>query len=186
MPNKIILLTIFLYITLNLRKIENFIQNGYKIESFTAEKAERAALVSLETRMQIALLKIVGLSMLIYYQAPKIGVTGLAQFQVDWKIGIIVFMIMLFGVLIAVLYITNMLDLQWMTTLENVINEFVSMTFIYVAVKIAMRDSEKNTTVASSEVLESYAKRLNGLLDQLAPEPDAADKSSTTTGGASV
>jgi hypothetical protein len=36
--DKIVLLTIFLYITLNLRKVENFIQNGYKFEAFTAEE----------------------------------------------------------------------------------------------------------------------------------------------------
>ena len=35
MIDKVVLLTIFLYITLNLRKIEKFIQSGYKFEAFT-------------------------------------------------------------------------------------------------------------------------------------------------------
>ena len=35
--DKIVLLTIFLYITLNLRKVENFIDGGYKFEAFTAK-----------------------------------------------------------------------------------------------------------------------------------------------------
>ena len=38
--DKIVLLTIFLYITLNLRKVENFIDGGYKFEAFTEEKFE--------------------------------------------------------------------------------------------------------------------------------------------------
>ena len=39
--DKVVLLTIFLYITLNLRKIENFIDGGYKFEAFTAKKDKK-------------------------------------------------------------------------------------------------------------------------------------------------
>ena len=39
MINKVVLLTIFLYIALNLTKIENFIDSGYKFESFTDDDA---------------------------------------------------------------------------------------------------------------------------------------------------
>ena len=172
MPNKIILLTIFLYITLNLRKIENFIQNGYKIESFTAEKAERAALVSLETRMQIALLKSFGLIIFIYFMAPKKGNTFSERlFLRHNRDSFIILILFILVGLIAGFYFTNMLDLQWMTTLENVINEIASMTFIYFVVKIAMRDSEKN----SNEDLNSYAERILRLLDKWAPDTSEAD-----------
>ena len=41
MPNKIILLTIFLYITLNLRKIENFIQTEDDAAAAAAAEAEK-------------------------------------------------------------------------------------------------------------------------------------------------
>ena len=175
MPNKIILLTIFLYITLNLRKIENFIQNGYKIESFTAEKAERAALVSLETRMQIALLKSFGLIIFIYFIAPK-KEGNLSIFLKHNRDSFIMLILFILVGLIAGFYFTNMLDLQWMTIIENVINEIASMTFIYVVVKIAMRDSEKNSTETSNEDLNSYAEKILGLLNKWAPETADKDK----------
>ena len=41
MIDRIVLLTIFLYITLNLKKIENFIDGGYKFEAFTAKKDKK-------------------------------------------------------------------------------------------------------------------------------------------------
>ena len=175
MPNKIILLTIFLYITLNLRKIENFIQNGYKIESFTAEKAERAALVSLETRMQIALLKSFGLIIFIYFIAPK-KEGNLSIFLKHNRDSFIMLILFILVGLIAGFYFTNMLDLQWMTIIENVINEIASMTFSYVVGKIAMRDSEKNSTETSNEDLNSYAEKILGLLNKWAPETADKDK----------
>ena len=139
MSNKIILLTIFLYITLNLRKIENFIQSGYKIEYFTAEiDKERVALVSLETRMQIALVKLVGLSMFIYFQAPK---KEWWKFN-EWIDVVITTILLLSCVIIAALYYSGILDLQSMTTLDNLINESFTLIFIRTVIRSTLAPPE--------------------------------------------
>ena len=166
MPNKIILLTIFLYITLNLRKIENFIQSGYKIEKFTAENdKERVALVSLETRMQIALAKLVGLAIYHFVQADKF--VGTNAKPIWWKYSdmmdtIITIILFLSMVIIAGLYYSSILDLQSMTTLDNIINESFTLIFIRTVIK---------STLAPSEQVEIKAQEISNILSAVAKGP---------------
>ena len=167
MPNKIILLTIFIYITLNLRKIENFIQSGYKIEKFTAENdKERVALVSLETRMQIALFKLVGLAIYHFVQADKKVVQDVAMQDVPswWNYSktediIITIILFLSMAIIAGLYYSSILDLQSMTTLDNIINESFTLLFIRTVIK---------STLAPSKKVYTKAEQIGDVLDDLA------------------
>ena len=137
MIDKVVLLTIFLYITLNLRKVDKFIQSGYKFESFTNE-----AKIDLETRMRIALVKSFGLIMFYYYMAPKTENSKFVLREYKDFFILIIFGI-IFAVLITVLYFSDMLDLQWVAMLENVINELGSLLFIWVTITSTMAPSDK-------------------------------------------
>tara|TARA_B100001094_G_C17920598_1_gene665736 strand:+ start:107 stop:664 length:558 start_codon:yes stop_codon:yes gene_type:complete len=173
MIDKVVLLTIFLYITLNLRKVDKFIQSGYKFESFTNE-----AKIDLETRMRIALVKSFGLIMFYYYMAPKTENSKFVLREYKDFFILIIFGI-IFAVLITVLYFSDMLDLQWVAMLENVINELGSLLFIWVTITSTMAPSDK--------VLKEFKKILSDVqkveTDTNADSNNSAQHGAATEGG---
>ena len=126
MIDKVILLTIFIYITLNLRKIENFIQSGCKIENFAAENQksgkgkQKVDKVALNSGMIWGLIKlsVISLYMLYdtYYHFSKINMF-MSVLSIFATIGI--------GISYLVGALDDITNLTW---LETIINE-MSLVF---------------------------------------------------------
>ena len=189
MPNKIILLTIFLYITLNLRKIENFIQSGCKIESFTEkaqkatkeekkEKEERETIQEIKTnemeetktRAVYSILYLVGILVIMYLlgrdgnSTTKIlGFFTNNKTTLIWVMTLIVFIILV-SVTIAAYNAEDMDSEEWkaLIWIESLISEIISVLTIFVAVKIVVTESGEGNaklTVMGEKILEQLTTK---------------------------
>ena len=136
--NKIVLLTIFLYITLNLRKVEKFIDGGFNYEGFTAP--DRIVKLGLDVRMQIAMVKLMLLAIGILIVSDKVTKpNGDSGFIPSGQMEIMMIIVaILMTALLAILYYTETLDLQSITWIESLLNESISMVLIYVVIKSAI------------------------------------------------
>ena len=102
--------------------------------------------------------------------APK-SIPGVPEF---WPL-VGIFLLIIIAGLIAALYFTNMLDLQWMTTLENLINESLSLVFIWATITY---------TMAPTDEVEELARQIHQKLTNLATreaDSDTAPPQETTT-----
>ena len=167
MPNKIILLTIFLYITLNLRKIENFIQNGYKIESFMADGSSSKADGRLAKQKQIiaaqtseyqisgaiAIIKLfIILCYFLYYKVMWLptgvepGETSIINMRTAGVSFLVILIIALIGAIAAASASEDLSDDSWktVTTLSTLSNEIGNLVMIYIAVQIGITGIDTN------------------------------------------
>ena len=155
MPNKIILLTIFLYITLNLRKIENFIQSGCKIESFMADGSSSKADGRLAKQKQIiaaqtseyqisgaiAIIKLVFISGFYVFQINKHSNNTKHKIILAF---LLVLLVALIGSIAAASASEDLSDDSWKTviTLSTLSNEVSNLMIIYITVKMSIEGVE--------------------------------------------
>ena len=140
MIDKVILLSLFLYITLNLKKIEKFIQSNYNIESFTAKnknRGNRINEIAMETRMGVGILKLVGMMIGLTIISTKKGdnyvPTELRHAAAP--VGTLILIILLVS-----LWASDQLkDIRTMTLIETFINELSSIVGIYFLVVMGVR-----------------------------------------------
>jgi len=126
--DKIVLLTIFLYITLSLRKVENFVDNGCKIEDFTQEEVPTERIMTASW----SLLKLFILSgfMLKYITKEERGyllfINGILI------IGLLLFIILAYAMDKPEKWLTGVL------AFETISNEYINVIFIYFIIKVSI------------------------------------------------
>ena len=134
--NKIVLLTIFLYITLNLRKVENLIQCVNNKESFTfsneSDKNKEMLMIT------IAKICFVILVCTIAYNPFKVEFwgalhpDGVLGFRITHHYVIyFIFFILLCVFIMAFLALSNIINDGWALSLDVITNEIVYMLLIY-------------------------------------------------------
>jgi len=141
MIDKVILLSLFLYITLNLKKIEKFIQSNYNIESFTASKnknrGNRINEIAVQTRMGVGMLKLVGMMVGLTYISTKDkgNIYPTAAKHVAAPGGTLIIIILL----MALWGSGQLKDIRALTYIETFINELSSIVGIYFLVVMGVR-----------------------------------------------
>ena len=122
--NKVVLLTIFLYIALNIRKIERLIQCVNNNESFTiSTKVNNTNILAL-TITKICTI-FIALGFARNYSSE--GILGLNNLPVI----IIILLFVLFGVLLFASIVLNTANADWAQTLDIITNEICYGLVIY-------------------------------------------------------
>ena len=159
MIDKIILLTIFLYITLNLKKIDNFIQSGYKIEHFTATKyskkegvgRQKVDKVALNSGMIWGLIKLSVISCYMSYDT-------IHNFSIPYVLLPLITSLATIALIISY-FVGAIDDLTSLTWLENIINEVSLVLGIGSLVNMAV--SREHSQLKTTEFEDFYKKFSN-------------------------
>ena len=159
MIDKIILLTIFLYITLNLKKIDNFIQSGYKIEHFTATKyskkegvgRQKVDKVALNSGMIWGLIKLSVISCYMIYDT-------IHNFSIPYVLLTLITSLATIALFISY-FVGAIDDLTSLTWLENIINEVSLVLGIGSLVNMAV--SREHSQLKTTDFEDFYKKFSN-------------------------
>jgi hypothetical protein len=159
MIDKIILLTIFLYITLNLKKIDNFIQSGYKIEHFTATKyskkegvgRQKVDKVALNSGMIWGLIKLSVISCYMIYDT-------IHNFSIPYVLLTLITSLATIALIISY-FVGAIDDLTSLTWLENIINEVSLVLGIGSLVNMAV--SREHSQLKTTDFEDFYKKFSN-------------------------
>ena len=199
MPNKIILLTIFLYITLNLRKIENFIQSGCKIESFTkadGRLAKQKQIIAAQTSEYqisgaIAIIKLfIILGYFLYYKDIRLptggddGETSIINMRAAGVLFLVILIIALIASIAAASGSEDLDDDSWKTviTLTTLSNQIGNLVMIYIAVQIGITGIDTNFDPDTIEqILKFFDQQKQAKLSpkNLQTVPSQAEKEAT-------
>ena len=132
--NKVVLLTIFLYIALNLKTIESFLQKGHIVEPFTAVDNNEKTIIIIQGIVKcIIMLLFAGYYML---SDSKNGIQGI-EFNSIMLFITITTMILIFSIVIILIKSTELYN----TTIyvQSFLKPMINLMYIYALAKIVIK-----------------------------------------------
>jgi len=140
--NKVVLLTIFLYIALNLRTIERFVQNGHIVEPFTAiGDNEKAKIITQGIVKSIMMLFIIGFFIFIdNLDEMNMSMSDKAM-QASTAMFTVVFLI--FGFSAGVVATKSIKIYDAVLYYQSLLIPITHFMYIYVAVKTALLNQKR-------------------------------------------
>jgi hypothetical protein len=159
--DKIVLLTIFLYITLSLRKVENFVDNRCKIEDFTQEEIPTERIMrAIWSGFKLCILLV--FTIYKYYKGE--------YYNTVFRISI--FLILGLGICLFSVFMMEKPEtpLTVLLTFETISNEYINVIMIYIIIKVSI----DNIIPKGNNTINEIVQKLIGALENV-----RGDESST-------
>ena len=158
--DKIVLLTIFLYITLSLRKVENFVDNRCKIEDFTQEEIPTERIMrAIWSGFKLCIL-------LVFISKYYKGVYYKTVFRISS------FLALGLGICLFSVFMVEKPEtpLTVLLTFETISNEYINVIMIYIIIKVSI----DNIIPKGNNTISEIVQKLIGALENV-----RGDESST-------
>ena len=141
--NKVVLLTIFLYIALNLRTIERFVQNGHIVEPFTAiGDNEKAKIITQGIVKSIMMLFIIGY-FIFMDDLSDVNMSSRIKKNPKVATGVFVFVFCIFGFSVGVVATKSIKIYDAVLYYQSLLIPITHFMYIYVAIKTGLLNQQR-------------------------------------------